>query len=187
MTEMERRTIRGAMSLFEPDLYYRAVTDIDLDELMHRGVRTLLLDLDNTLVLRNTLEASNEVLAWLHTATAKGLNVIVVSNNWHERVQHASSSLGVPVVGRATKPLPSGFRRALSSDQPPRTCAVVGDQIFTDILGGKLLGATTVLVTPLAGGSDLPHTRILRALERRILRGRTPAGRVRTSAEGSGV
>ena len=187
MTEMERRTTRGAMSLFEPDLYYRSVADIDLDELAQRGVKTLLLDLDNTLVLRNTLDASDEVLSWLQAAKAKGLNVIVVSNNWHERVQHAAHVLHVPVVGRATKPLPSGFRRALSSDQTPHTSAVIGDQIFTDILGGKLLGATTVLVTPLAGGSDLPHTRLLRALERRILRGRAPAARASAQSEGGGL
>jgi hypothetical protein len=45
--------------------------------------------------------------------------------------------------------------------------------LFTDVLGGKLLGMKTVLVRPLSS-SDLPHTLLLRRLERAILAGREP-------------
>ena len=167
---------------FRPDLYYRSVTDIDLAELRRRGVAALLVDLDNTLVLRNTTEAAPDVRDWIRTVLDEGFGFVIVSNNWHERVQDAAKSLGVPIVGKATKPMTGGFRRALRllglrADQ----AATVGDQIFTDILGGSLVGATTVLVVPLAGGSDLPHTRLLRALERRILAGREPARRSHAS------
>jgi HAD superfamily phosphatase (TIGR01668 family) len=172
------------MSLFEPDLYYRSIADVDPADLLGRGVRNVLLDLDNTLVRRNTLEASDAVRAWLAEASETGLNLVVVSNNWHDRVRSASGVLGIPVVGKATKPLPGGFRRALRQTRASGPSAVIGDQIFTDVLGGKLLGATTVLVAPLAGGSDLPHTRVLRALERRILRGRVPEMRASEEARG---
>lgn len=173
------------MSLLSPDLYYRSVADIDLDELQRRGIRVLLLDLDNTLVLRNTTEASERVRNWVEAAKRRGMQVTIVSNNWHERVQQAADDLDVAIVGKATKPLPSGFRRALGgTDAAPSECAVVGDQVFTDILGGSLFGSTTVLVTPLAGGSDLPHTRLLRTLERRILRGRTPQRAPRGDSSG---
>jgi len=163
------------MPLLQPDLYCRSVADLDFEELERRGVRMLLFDLDNTLVRRNTEEGVETARACLEDARARGMGACIVSNNWHERVQETARRLGVPIVGKATKPLGSGFRRAiegtgLTSDQ----CAVVGDQVFTDILGGNLFGATTVLVVPLAGGSDLPHTRVLRALERRILKGRVP-------------
>ena len=173
------------MSLLVPDLYYCSVADIDLDELQRRGVRVLLLDLDNTLVLRNTTEASERVRSWVRAAKQRGMLVTIVSNNWHERVQQAADDLDVAIVGKATKPLPSGFRRALrGTDAAPSECAVVGDQVFTDILGGSLFGSTTVLVTPLAGGSDLPHTRLLRTLERRILRGRKPQRAPRGDSSG---
>lgn len=158
-----------------PDLYYRSVPDIDLDELERRGTRALLMDLDNTLVLRNSVDASPAVRTWLEAALERGLKVCIVSNNWHERVQQAAESLGVPIVGKGTKPLPGAFKRALDVlGVRASETAVVGDQIFTDVLGGSLLGATTILVVPLAGGSDLPHTVVLRALERRILAGRVP-------------
>jgi len=72
------------------------------------------------------------------------------------------------------KPLPFAFLRALSKVGSQRKRAVmVGDQLFTDVLGGRLLGMRTVLVTPLSQ-TDLPHTLLLRRLERLVLAGRTP-------------
>lgn len=159
----------------QPDLYYRSVADIDLDVLARAGITALLVDLDNTLVPRNTLDAAPETRAWIAAALESGFGVCIVSNNWHERVLGAEDVLGIPVVGRSTKPLPGGFRRGLRILKADASqAAVVGDQIFTDVLGGRLVGAMTVLVQPLSGGSDLPHTRVLRALERRVLKGREP-------------
>jgi uncharacterized protein len=172
------------VSLLRPDYYFRSVCDVDLDELCRQGVRLLLLDLDNTLVFRNTTQASPAVMAWIATAKARGLDICIVSNNWHERVHQAATDLGVRIVGKGTKPLSAGFKRAIAGTGLPFSAsAVVGDQVFTDILGGNLVGATTVLVVPLAGGSDLPHTRVLRALERRILRDRMPSTRDAASAQ----
>ena len=159
-----------------PDLYYQSVPDIDLEELGRRGIRALLIDLDNTLVLRNSVDVSPAMRDWIASASARSFKLCIVSNNWHERVQLAADSLGMPIVGRASKPLPGAFRKALRllGVESPET-AVIGDQVFTDILGGHLIGATTILVVPLAGGSDLPHTALLRAIERRLLSGREPA------------
>lgn len=172
------------MALLRPDHYFESVVAIDLDELQALDIRMLLLDLDNTLVLRNTTQASPAVHEWVQDAMARGIGVCIVSNNWHERVQNAADALGCAIVGKATKPFPSGFRRALDgTGVGPGSTAVVGDQIFTDVLGGNLFGATTILVVPLAGGSDLPHTRLLRAFERRIMRGAKP--RVGRSASGA--
>jgi predicted HAD superfamily phosphohydrolase YqeG len=49
----------------------------------------------------------------------------------------------------------------------------VGDQLFTDVLGGRLLGMMTIMVLPLSQ-SDLPHTLLLRRVERVLLAGRQP-------------
>jgi HAD superfamily phosphatase (TIGR01668 family) len=158
-----------------PDLYYRSVTDIDLDELGRRGVSVFMVDLDNTLVLRNTVAPSAAVCDWLDEVRARGFRVCIVSNNWHERVADTAESLGLPIVGKSLKPLPGGFKRALALlEATASQAAVVGDQLFTDVLGGTIIGATTILVQPLAGGSDLPHTRLLRAMERWVLSGRAP-------------
>ncbi len=172
--------------MLKPDLYYRSIADVDLDDLKSRGVGVLLLDLDNTLVPRNTTDAASEVRAWVDGAKEAGFQLVICSNNWHERVQEAAAALAVPIMGKGTKPFPAVFRRALEyAGCGPSASAVIGDQVFTDILGGKLIGATTVLVMPLAEGTDLPHTRILRALERFILRGLVPAVRRPTAPGGA--
>jgi HAD superfamily phosphatase (TIGR01668 family) len=175
-TETGKLTTRGRMRL-RPDLYYCAVPDIDLAELQRRGVHGLLIDLDNTLVRRNTRETPSMLREWLEDAYGRGFSICIVSNNWHESVQQTADMLRLPIAAKAVKPLPGGFRRGLRLlGLRPEATATIGDQIFTDVLGGSLIGATTVLVRPLAGGSDLPHTRLLRAMERRILDGREPLG-----------
>jgi HAD superfamily phosphatase (TIGR01668 family) len=160
--------------VLSPDHYYVSVADIDLDELQRRGIDTLLVDLDNTLLPRNSEEVTQFARDWANVTAEKGFKVCIVSNNWHERVAAVASTLGFALVAKALKPLPFAFWIALRRVGSTRSkSAVVGDQMFTDIAGGKLLGLTTVLVTPLSA-SDLPHTLVLRKLERVMLAGRQP-------------
>jgi HAD superfamily phosphatase (TIGR01668 family) len=161
-------------SLLSPDLYYTSVHAIDLDALRADGVRALLLDLDNTLLPRDTNVVPDDLKAWASELADRGFRACLVSNNWHERVQRVADELGFDLVDKAIKPLPFAFRRALARlGVRPEEAAVVGDQLFTDILGGSLLGLRTLLVQPLSA-SDLPHTLLLRVFEARVLRGRTP-------------
>jgi HAD superfamily phosphatase (TIGR01668 family) len=162
------------MGLFAPDLYVRSVHAIDLDVLASKGVRALLLDLDNTLLPRDTNVVPDELKAWAVDLRDRGFSVCLVSNNWHERVRRVADELGFDLVDRAVKPLPFAFLAALRrAGATAREAAVIGDQVFTDILGGKLLGIRTVLVEPLSS-TDLPHTLLLRRLEALVLKGRTP-------------
>ena len=157
-----------------PDLYLRSVLDIDLDQLEAWGVDTLLMDLDNTLLPRDSSVVPSEIEQWARTLADKGVSVCLVSNNWHERVQEVAEELGFILVAKAVKPLPFAFLRALRKAGTTRKrSAIVGDQLFTDVLGGKLLGIKTILVLPLSA-SDLPHTLLLRHVERMLLAGRQP-------------
>ena len=160
--------------MLSPSRYYRSVTDIDLDWLTRSGVDTLLVDLDNTLLARDSDTVPDEVRAWAALIRNRGFKVCLVSNNWHERVVAVASTLGFDLVPKAAKPFPFAFMVALRKmHSTRRRAAVVGDQLFTDILGGALLGMTTILVVPLSE-SDLPHTLVLRHLERMLLAGRQP-------------
>ena len=70
----------------------------------------------------------------------------------------------------AKKPLPTGFRRACKRlGIKPEQAAVVGDQLFTDMLGGNLLGAYTVLTEPYELES-MKFFKIKRACERFIMK-----------------
>lgn len=161
--------------MLSPDLYYTSVTAIDLDALQRDGIRFLLIDLDNTLLPRDRGEFPSEIRAWVAGLGQRGLSACLVSNNWHAHVAGLAREIDLPVVARALKPFPAAFRRGLERlEATPEQTAMIGDQVFTDILGGNLLGMTTVLVMP-QSRSDLPHTLVLRRLERSILAGREPA------------
>lgn len=160
--------------MLSPDYYLTSVHGLDLDELAGRGIDTLLVDLDNTLLPRDTNVVPDELRAWAADLSRRGFKVCLVSNNWHQRVSTVAAELGFDLVDKAVKPLPFAFLRALKKvGSTRRRAAVVGDQLFTDVLGGKLLGMTTVMVAPLSE-TDLPHTLLLRRLERVALAGRKP-------------
>jgi HAD superfamily phosphatase (TIGR01668 family) len=110
---------------------------------------------------------------WVAAARDRGFRIVMLSNNFSERVAAAGAQLGVATVPNALKPLPFGFLRALRLlGTARRATVVIGDQVFTDMLGGKLLGLRTVLTEPIVA-HDFPLTRVLRMLER-IFYKRTP-------------
>lgn len=157
------------MALLRPSRRLASVLDIDLDALEMAGIRGLLIDLDNTLLPRDTSLVPEAILAWVGSAAAR-FPVCLVSNNWHERVHEVAREMGLPLVARAVKPLPFAFIRALRRiDVRASACAVIGDQLFTDVVGGNLVRAMTIMVDPLSE-SDLPHTLLLRRLEARIMK-----------------
>ena len=157
------------MALLRPSHRLPHVCDIDLDVLESRGVEGLLVDLDNTLLPRDTGVIPPDVASWIGVVSQR-FAICLVSNNWHDRVHEVAAELGLPLVAKAVKPLPFAFLKALRTlDVRPRRCAVIGDQLFTDVIGGNLIGALTIMVDPLSE-SDLPHTLLLRRLEARIMR-----------------
>lgn len=163
-----------SMAIFSPTYLYRRVTAIDLDALRARGIEALLIDIDNTILPRDTGQMTEELTQWSTRLQSEGFKVCLLSNNWHDHVKNIADALGIAMVPRALKPLPFGFRRAVKLLGTTRQkTAVIGDQMFTDILGGNLLGMTTVMVQPLSE-SDLPHTLFLRKIERRLLADRQP-------------
>jgi HAD superfamily phosphatase (TIGR01668 family) len=136
-------------------------------------LKAVLLDLDNTLVPYRTLgEAPEGLLEWLQALKEAGVQVILVSNGSRRRVHYWREKLEIPGFGPAGKPW-FGFRKALRRlALTPREVAVVGDQLFTDVLGGNLIGAYTVLVPPLSK-KEMGYTRLVRKLERWVLRNPT--------------
>lgn len=160
--------------LFRPDHYYTSVRAIDFDALRSAGVEALLFDIDNTVSPHHSAEVVPGMPEYLAALGRSGFGIRFVSNNWHADLTARAEVLGFPVIGKAKKPLAGGFRRAARElGVPIGACAVIGDQLFTDILGGNLAGARTILVDPLTA-ADMPHTRILRHIERVIMKGRVP-------------
>jgi len=161
------------MSLLQPDYYYSSLFAVDLAMLSERGIRGVVIDLDNTILPRDTNELEQRAYDWVAEARSR-FEVMIVSNNTHSYPKEIAAQLGLPIMTHALKPMPRAFRAAMRQlGTTRRTTAVIGDQLFTDVFGGNLAGATTVLVDPLVE-SDLPHTLALRKLTAPIIRHRRP-------------
>jgi HAD superfamily phosphatase (TIGR01668 family) len=155
--------------LLHPRLWVSSVCRIDTSDLQRRGIRGLILDVDNTLVPWGETEMAPATRSWLEGMRAAGFRICLVSNNRRRRAESLAKAVGFPVISGAVKPLRHAFVRAmrLLGTRPPET-AVVGDQIFTDILGGNLAGAYTVLVSPLSR-REFFTTRLNRQAEKLVL------------------
>lgn len=155
--------------MLRPHRFCRSVEHIAPDRLWESGVRAAIVDLDNTLLPRDRDEVPASAREWLAAVRAAGIGVCLVSNNWHRRAREVADDLGLPIVMKAIKPLPFAFWKALRMlGARPHECAVIGDQLFTDVLGGRLVGCQTIMVPP-QSSHDLPHTLVLRRLESLIM------------------
>ena len=133
-----------------PTLVADAVTDISPEFLRSRDIRLLMLDFDNTIIPYTTNEPTPAVAAWLETVKASGISVCVVSNSRNDRVPVFCEKWGLDCILRSKKPFPVGIPKCLKKHGiPARDALMVGDQIFTDTLGGNLAGAQTLLVKPI--------------------------------------
>jgi putative phosphatase len=161
--------------LLTPDGMADRVEDITLERLTSMGVRGVALDLDNTIVPWHTADVTPAVSAWVSAIRQGGMRMCLVTNNYASHAADVARDLGIPIVAGALKPLPVAFRSALAAlGVPAANSAVIGDQLFTDVLGGKLLGMQAILVKPI-GGREFFTTRLMRMMERPLLaRMRTP-------------
>lgn len=158
------------MSILQPAEYLQSIFEIDLARLKQMGKRAIILDLDNTLVRWNDPEPTPGLLTWLDEVRAKGFTPCIVSNNSGPRVSEFAAKVGIPFIPKATKPRRKGFFEAMERlGVSPAETVVVGDQIFTDVLGGNRSGAYTILVVPI-DPREFIGTRIVRQVERRVLR-----------------
>jgi HAD superfamily phosphatase (TIGR01668 family) len=155
--------------VLKPKARLKSVNSITPQWLGERGLKAVLLDLDNTVIpYKSYGEAPEGLVEWLKTLKEAGFQVMLVSNGSRRRVRYWREKLEIPGFGPAGKPW-FGFRKALRQlGLTPRKVAVVGDQLFTDVLGGNLIGAYTVLVPPLSK-KELGYTRLVRRLERWVI------------------
>lgn len=158
------------LKIFYPKMYVSSILEIKPALLKELGLKGIVFDLDNTIMRRDSVVFAPEILSFLSDLREQGFKLGIVSNNSRKRVGAVAGQMSLPAVCRAVKPLVRPFRRALKMmGTKPEETALVGDQIFTDILGGNLAGLYTVLVVPMEG-KDFWGTRlIVRPLEKIVL------------------
>ncbi len=136
--------------LFKADFAFWRVTEITPEFLIKNNIRGLLLDLDNTLTTHDNPVPGDGVTEWLDSMRSAGIKMVIVSNNHPPRVKPFADMLGLDFVCEGKKPLSSGFNRAQKRMGIPFSqLAVVGDQIFTDMLGANLKRVRGIFVYPI--------------------------------------
>ena len=136
------------MSLsFLPAILAESLTDVTPDILEERGIRLLMLDFDNTIVPYTTSVPEPLMEQWLLDMKQTDIQICVVSNSKKDRVKIFCANYGIPCITHANKPFTRGIRLCLAKfGIPASEAAIVGDQIYTDTLGGNLAGITPILV-----------------------------------------
>lgn len=136
--------------LLKPKIKLHRITDITLGMLDKYGIKGLILDVDNTLSTHHGEVLLEGLTEWLELMQENGIKLAILSNSKNRRVEPFANKIGLPFVSLGLKPLPFKFKSALNILGTKRkNTAIVGDQIFTDTLGGNLYGVKTILLDPI--------------------------------------
>ena len=156
--------------LLKPTVKLDRVTDLNTAVCRKYGLRALILDVDNTLSTHHGQTLTDGLEEWLNKRQAEGIRLIILSNSKQERVAPFAERIGLKYISTGLKPLPFRFGSAMRAlGCKKKETAIVGDQIFTDVLGGNLAGIKTVLLTPIQPESGLGF-RFKRKLERLVFK-----------------
>lgn len=148
------------------------VTDIDLKQLQADGVKGLIFDLDSTLLAPHSGKLTVEVGRWLEFARAHFKVAIVSNNKRMQYMEEVKVLLDMPItIGHAAKPRRKAFMDVLKVfELEPHEVAVIGDRPLTDVLGGQRAGMKTVLVWPLKSQVEPQWVKMMRKLERYVIK-----------------
>lgn len=167
--------------LFHPDLFIDSVTELTPEKIRQFGLKSLLLDVDCTLKHYRSQELPPDISRWIDAMKEHKIGLCLVSNGRGPRISRFAETVQIPYVAPAMKPLPFGLQTAVRTMKfDKKTTAMVGDQVFADLLAGKLAGLFTILVTPLNPDEEPWFARMKRPFEKLVL---PPAETVRQSID----
>jgi HAD superfamily phosphatase (TIGR01668 family) len=149
-----------------PHLRVESVCQLTAERLRALEIDALLLDVDCTLKRYSESQIGPEVRAWLEGLRAARIGLCLVSNGMGRRIRRLADELSLPFVAKALKPLPLGCRRAVRQmGFDARRTAMVGDQLFADVMAGRLAGLKAILVRPIHPEEEPWFTRLKRGPE----------------------
>lgn len=133
------------MSFF-PTQYKKSVFDIDFVKLWALGYRGIIFDIDATLVPHG-LDATQQVIELFDNLHQMGFGTLLLSNNNEVRIRQFNQNIQTHYIADANKPNPANYLRALSIlGLPHHQVVMVGDQLFTDMLGANRANIASILV-----------------------------------------
>ena len=123
------------------------IYNISQSELQKKGINSLLLDVDGTLVNRKSNMIPKAVKNWIFESK-KLFSLYLISNNpSKKRITKIAKELNLRYKHNASKPRKKVTLSAIKEigDQP-KNIAIIGDRILTDIIVGNRCNIKTILV-----------------------------------------
>ena len=155
------------MDNFVPDIYQKSIYHIDYEKLRDNGIKCLLLDLDNTCVPYEDKEPNKKLIELVETLKDMDFKLIIFSNATKKRIAPFKRILNIDCLARAGKPSKKSFLKVLKLfNYKLSDVAIIGDQLYKDILGGNRAGIKTILVNPMSNKDMILTMLIFRKLEK---------------------
>ncbi len=123
------------------------IYEISQSELQKKGIHSLLLDVDGTLINRKSNMIPKAVKNWIKDSK-KFFSLYLISNNpSKKRIAKIAKELNLKYKYNASKPskkVTLSVIKEIGND--PNNIAIIGDRIFTDIIVGNRCNIKTILV-----------------------------------------
>ena len=156
--------------LLYPKEYINSVKEITINFVEKYNLKGLILDVDNTLIdyYKKMPDGINE---WAEEMKKAGIKLYILSNsNKKEKVEAVAKKLNIEYINFAKKPFKTGFLKIKKiMNLNSENIGVVGDQIFTDVLGANRCKMFSILVRPI-DEKDIFITKFNRFLEKIIIK-----------------
>lgn len=156
--------------LLRPEYIFETFRDVTPEFCEQNGIKTIISDIDNTLVTYDDAEPTAEVMEWYKSLNESGVSVAFVSNNDADRVETFNEKIGTVAIFKSGKPLLRGISQAselLGAEK--ETTALLGDQLLTDICAANRFGIRGIVVPPIKDKKTL-FFRAKRAIEKPFMK-----------------
>lgn len=158
------------LEMLYPDIYIKSIFELPVEHLKEKGIKVIAFDIDNTLTPFNIAEPDDRTTDYLNSLKAMGFKICLLSNNNKNRINIYNKRLNVYAVYKAGKPGAKKFLSLLGRlGVSPKEAALVGDQVFTDVLCAHIGGVLSILTKPICN-HDQFVTKIKRGAEKCVLK-----------------
>ncbi|HBY20930.1 MAG: hypothetical protein A2Y24_08715 [Clostridiales bacterium GWE2_32_10] len=148
----------------KPDIYVDDIYAIDYEALKHEGITGIIFDIDNTLIPYEESMPNDKIQELFDKLKEMEFVISFISNGPKKRVDKFNTRLNFYTRHRACKPLSVNLRKFIEEvNLEKNQVAIIGDQIFTDVIAGKCAGIKTILVRPIK-----PRNSIIEKIKRRL-------------------
>ena len=139
MNDKKKEKLYLKYNKYFPTKYFDNISEITPEQLIGNGIEGIILDLDNTIIDKKGIEVPNFDI-WKDKILESGIKIVVVTNNFlKKRIEKITNKYNLEYILFARKPNIRALVKAkeIMGIEKSENVAVIGDQVFTDVLRRK--------------------------------------------------